>query len=789
MKSNEDIARRTWKWPAMLIVLLSASTFGANVTIQMVNIQFVPQDTTVNAGDVVTWTNLDNGVNHTSTSGTNGVPSGLWDSGFYGQGGSFSFSFSVPPGLYDYYCTAHYRIGMVGSLTVLPNNLPPPPMILTQPASQSVFVGSTVSFFVTASGASPLTYQWQFDGQPITAATNDTLVLGNVQTNNSGNYTVVVGNPGGSTNSQPAVLTVSPPQPGVPVVNIVSPTNGAILPAFASVLLSASAAESNGTITQVAFFLNAISVGLATNSPFDVLVSNLTAGTFLLTAIATDAQSKTATSPVVRFTVPSAPTVTLMLSPTNSHLPQGTVLTNTAIVSTSGSTVTNVEFLDGITLLGSAAAPPFSFIWTPTQARRYSLTAVVMDNLGQAVTSAPVALVIFAPDSAPPTIRITNSPPDFARLTEPLQMLAGTASDDVGVDHVEYQVNGGPFVAASGTNAWLANIPLPAGQVIILVRSVDLALNASFPATRYFTHVVRQSLAVHVRGGGLVTPDLNGGLLEIGKRYTLSARAGPGQIFAGWQGVPNTTAPVLDFLMQSNLVIEADFVPNPFPGLAGSYAGLILDTNNVFPATSASFALQLRDSGAFSGKLGMNGLVYSFRGQFNVLGHAGFSVVRGGLPPELLALQLDVAESAGQITDTATTTAGGLLTTPLLALQNGFNLTDNHAPQAGVHPFILQRTADDGGAVVGTASADIGTTGIMRIQGQLRDGRHFGVALTLSTQGDAPFYISLSHGTEVMIGWLHFAADPAAAVSGTLYWVKTGPGGFSLRLSISPAAQ
>lgn len=80
----------------------------------------------------------------------------------------------------------------------------------------------------------------------------------------------------------------------------------------------------------------------------------------------------------------------------------------------------------------------FEFVWTPAQARRYSLTALAVDDLGQAATAAPVALLIFVPDSVPPTIQITNAPPDFARLTSPLIELAGTAKDDIGLDHVEY---------------------------------------------------------------------------------------------------------------------------------------------------------------------------------------------------------------------------------------------------------------------------------------------------------------------------------------------------------------
>ncbi|MDR3413534.1 MAG: immunoglobulin domain-containing protein, partial [Formivibrio sp.] len=84
-----------------------------------------------------------------------------------------------------------------------------PPVITTQPTNQTVFVGSTVVFNVTASGTAPLFYQWSFNGTNIVNGTNATLTLTNVQFTNAGNYSVLVANLYGSTNSAIAVLTVN----------------------------------------------------------------------------------------------------------------------------------------------------------------------------------------------------------------------------------------------------------------------------------------------------------------------------------------------------------------------------------------------------------------------------------------------------------------------------------------------------------------------------------------------------------------------------------------------------
>jgi nitrite reductase (NO-forming) len=79
---------------------------------------FFPGDLTVSVGTTVTWTNRDQVV-HTVTSGSSdgtvGQPDGLFDSGLFGVGETFQFTFTEP-GTYSYFCTPHPW--MQGSVTV-----------------------------------------------------------------------------------------------------------------------------------------------------------------------------------------------------------------------------------------------------------------------------------------------------------------------------------------------------------------------------------------------------------------------------------------------------------------------------------------------------------------------------------------------------------------------------------------------------------------------------------------------------------------------------------------------
>jgi hypothetical protein len=86
-----------------------------------------------------------------------------------------------------------------------------PPAIVTQPQTQTVLAGQNAAFSVNATGTGPLSYHWNFNGTPLTGATNSVLILSNVLTGAKGNYTLVVTNSAGSITSSVATLAVTIP--------------------------------------------------------------------------------------------------------------------------------------------------------------------------------------------------------------------------------------------------------------------------------------------------------------------------------------------------------------------------------------------------------------------------------------------------------------------------------------------------------------------------------------------------------------------------------------------------
>lgn len=84
-----------------------------------------------------------------------------------------------------------------------------PPTITTQPLSQTIAAGTSVTLSVTAAGDPPFTYQWRFNRVAIPGAAGQTLTLDPVQATHAGSYTVVVSNAHGNATSQPGILTVA----------------------------------------------------------------------------------------------------------------------------------------------------------------------------------------------------------------------------------------------------------------------------------------------------------------------------------------------------------------------------------------------------------------------------------------------------------------------------------------------------------------------------------------------------------------------------------------------------
>ena len=111
-----------------------------------------------------------------------------------------------------------------------------PLAINLQPSTQTVVVGGTATFSVTAIGTQPFSYSWQRHGAQIAGATSSTYTTNNMQLADSGSqFSCQVSNVQGSLLSSNGTLTV-----------VVPPTND--LCSGATIITTANYTNSESTV-------------------------------------------------------------------------------------------------------------------------------------------------------------------------------------------------------------------------------------------------------------------------------------------------------------------------------------------------------------------------------------------------------------------------------------------------------------------------------------------------------------------------------------------------------------
>jgi hypothetical protein len=283
-------------------------------------------------------------------------------------------------------------------------------------------------------------------------------------------------------------------------------------------------------------------------------------------------------------------------------------------------------------------------------------------------------------------------------------LAGGSASDGFELGEVLVRLNGGDWAAADlafkqigkdesgeprysiAVATWsLAVTPLP-GPNFLEAKATDGDGNESVIGSRTFMYVVPSPLQITPDGQGSVTNGFGGSTQrEVGASYTVTAMPKAGFVFDLWEvgggaslediGVraDDLQNPVLKFIFVEGLVLTAKFIANPFIAVAGNYNGLV-QASKLLPdpdgtvsgvSTEGFLNAAVLNTGAFTGKLTLDGLVLNVAGTFDNTGMARFgvnrerslTVARTDRPSIEVALNLDVTAppaNTGKLTGTVT---------------------------------------------------------------------------------------------------------------------------------------
>jgi uncharacterized repeat protein (TIGR02543 family) len=543
----------------------------------------------------------------------------------------------------------------------------------------------------------------------------------------------------------------------LPVVKITSPANGADV-TNSTVVVTGTASDIFGVVSVYyqlsnASGTNAWQLATGTNS-WSATVTNLIPGTNTVRVEAYDTAtnlSKVAAC-LLNYVIPTPLSLKIVGDGTVAGAANGKLL--------------DVGYPYTLT---ATAAPGFLFtgwtgdIRTNTATLRFTMTA----NL---------SLTANFVDVTKPTLSIT-APLAHERWSNSVFNVTGTAKENVGVASVWLQVNNSAWTSnvnsANGWTNWNASVTVVPGTNTIRAYAVGNAGNISLTNSVSFIYVVSAPLTVQTNGKGTIKPDYNNAILEISNSYTMTATAASGYVFSNWtalNGEVVSTRPTLKFTMESNLNFTANFVPNPFTSVAGTYQGLFYDTSNtsnISPASSGFFSAQVTGSGSFTAKFQHGNASPSVSGQFSLTGGWSTNALKA-FGNTAISLQLDLA--GGNVLE------GGLTNEAWVAQLQAYRevfSAEHPAPQQGKYTLILPGTNSEtlpGGNGFGAVNVTAG--GSVSLSGTLGDGTKVTPTANVSETGFWPVYFSLDGGNGMLLGWLTFTIEPTFDIDGLLYWFK-----------------
>lgn len=382
----------------------------------------------------------------------------------------------------------------------------PPTVTLSAPANNAKYV-TPATITVSATAAAPETNDTvtkvDFFANGVLIGTDTTSPFSISWTPAAGTYTltaVATDGLAGTTTSAARTVVVSDTN-APPTVSLSAPANNAryLNPANITISATASPPEANNTVTKVDFYANGNLIGTDTTSPYSFVWASPVAGTYALTAKATDnlgAESTSAVRTVIVSDTNLPPTAALTAPANNAHFtaPANFTIRATATSPETNDMVAKVEFFANGSLVGTVTTSPYNFSWTNVAAGTYVLTAKSTDGQGASTTSAARTVVV----DAAPTISLTATPPTGVAPANIL-LTANPADTDGTITKVDF-FQGAVLIAtvnAPGPYTYTVN-NLAAGSYAFTARATDNSGLTTTSAPANVTLTVNQPPTVSI---------------------------------------------------------------------------------------------------------------------------------------------------------------------------------------------------------------------------------------------------------------------------------------------------
>ena len=191
-----------------------------------------------------------------------------------------------------------------------------------------------------------------------------------------------------------------------PGITLTAPVDGTGFTAPATVTLTASAWDLDGTVSLVEFVVDGTVVATDTAAPWSATWTGTAPGRYTLAARAIDDAGASHTSDPVGVDVApgepanALPTVVLTAPGHGARFDAPAEIALGADASDADGTIVRVDFYAGAALVGTSSSAPYTVAWRDVPAGSYSLTARAFDERGGTATSATVPIQV-GPDAPP----------------------------------------------------------------------------------------------------------------------------------------------------------------------------------------------------------------------------------------------------------------------------------------------------------------------------------------------------------------------------------------------------
>lgn len=284
------------------------------------------------------------------------------------------------------------------------------------------------------------------------------------------------------------VYSSQPTTPNIPSVNAAPKAtlaaSATTLTVPATLMLTATASDDDGTVAKVQFYAGNNYLGEAATAPYTFSIPVTIAGSFTFTAVAVDDKGLTGTSNPVGVVATAsgggtpgniAPQVSLGATQTTFAAPGSTTLTATA--NDSDGTIANVKFYNGGNLVQTVTQAPYTYTYASSTIGSASFTAVAQDNGGATTTSNAVTITVTSPGggggAAVPKLGFTVSSTLVPPAT-PITLTASNVTSTGGpITRVSFYLNGAKLADKTATPYTFTTTPLAAGTYTFTAEAAD----------------------------------------------------------------------------------------------------------------------------------------------------------------------------------------------------------------------------------------------------------------------------------------------------------------------------